>query len=60
MASHTGDLRSVSENCTHVNHLGYASSEHARESRRPISNELWLTVGIAFLILAPLQWFLLR
>jgi len=60
MTIHSGDFPSVSETCTHVKHLGYASSEHASGSRKPISNELWLTVGAAFLILAPLQWFLLR
>jgi len=60
MTSHSGDFPSASEIYAHVNHLGYASSEHARGTRKPISNELWLTVGTAFLILAPLQWFLLR
>jgi len=43
-----------------VKQLGYTSSERGTERLRSISNQLWLSVGIAFLILAPVQWFLLR
>jgi hypothetical protein len=58
MTSHGGDLPSVSDIHAHVKY--YASSEYARGTVDSISNQLWLSVGIAFLILAPLQWFLLR
>jgi hypothetical protein len=60
MTRHSGDIPSVSDIHAHVEYLGYASSEHARASLKSISSQLWLSVAIAFLILAPLQWFLLR
>jgi hypothetical protein len=34
--------------------------QHAREIWQGPSHELWLTAGIAVLLLAPIQWFLLR
>jgi len=34
--------------------------EHARGSWQRPSDNLWLTVGVALFLLAPLQWFLLR